>query len=272
MKFTPEVIAALNVLRHAAENDFERHRINVLERDLTDPPVVEQIDDKHQRFNGITYRKIKDGHYTQNNGLHRDVWQYHYGDVPNGYIVHHNDWNPANNGIANLRLMENTEHNRLHMKNAPVKDLICEYCGKPFSTISIKHNVRCCSLECIQALHYDKQHEVRVCAFCGKEFSVYRHSKTKCCSQSCAAKLRFGDKILKEKHCAVCGKIFKPKHREQKACSKPCALKLTQQKLRQAPTEKTCPMCGKTFSLIGKDPRTICCSRSCAPIGGSDIA
>ena len=34
MKFTPEVIAALNVLRNAAENDFERHRLDVLERDL----------------------------------------------------------------------------------------------------------------------------------------------------------------------------------------------------------------------------------------------
>lgn len=37
MKFTPEVTAALATLRANAENDFERHRIDVLERDLTTP-------------------------------------------------------------------------------------------------------------------------------------------------------------------------------------------------------------------------------------------
>jgi len=55
MKFTPEVVAALKVLRDNAETDFERHRIDVLERDLTAPPAPEVIDDKHQRFNGVTY-------------------------------------------------------------------------------------------------------------------------------------------------------------------------------------------------------------------------
>lgn len=51
MKFTPEVQAALAVLRANAENDFEHHRLDVLERDLTAPPVVEVIDDKHQSLN-----------------------------------------------------------------------------------------------------------------------------------------------------------------------------------------------------------------------------
>ena len=57
MKFTPEVVAALEVLRAAAENDFERHRIDVLERDLHEPPKVEVIDDKHQRFADILFFK-----------------------------------------------------------------------------------------------------------------------------------------------------------------------------------------------------------------------
>lgn len=50
MEMTPEVITALTVLRNAAENDFERHRINVLERDLTSPPRVEVIDSAHQKL------------------------------------------------------------------------------------------------------------------------------------------------------------------------------------------------------------------------------
>ena len=63
MKFTPEVLAALATLRANVENDFERHRIDVLERDLTAPPVVEQVDENHQRVNGITFYRNKSGHY-----------------------------------------------------------------------------------------------------------------------------------------------------------------------------------------------------------------
>ena len=55
MKFTPEVVAALAVLREHAENDFERHRLDVLERDLTTPPQVEVIDEKTQIFAGVTF-------------------------------------------------------------------------------------------------------------------------------------------------------------------------------------------------------------------------
>ena len=61
MKFTPEVIAALQVLKDNAENDFERHRIDILERDLTAPFVDDTrrqspkiIDLTGQRFGKLT--------------------------------------------------------------------------------------------------------------------------------------------------------------------------------------------------------------------------
>ena len=57
MKKPDRVAELLAELRDLTENDFERHRINVLERDLTSPPTVEIIDDTHQRFNGVTYSK-----------------------------------------------------------------------------------------------------------------------------------------------------------------------------------------------------------------------
>jgi len=47
MKFTPEVIAALQVLRDNATNDFERHRLDVLERDLT-ATCVEKFNDNNR--------------------------------------------------------------------------------------------------------------------------------------------------------------------------------------------------------------------------------
>ena len=58
MVFDEKIKTAFEVLRNAATNDFERHRIDVLERDLTSPPVAEQIDETHQRFNGRSGRRI----------------------------------------------------------------------------------------------------------------------------------------------------------------------------------------------------------------------
>ena len=44
--------------------------------------------------------------------LHRLVWIYHNGDVPNGMIVDHVDGNSINNRIENLRLATPSENNR----------------------------------------------------------------------------------------------------------------------------------------------------------------
>ena len=88
MKFTPEVVAALEVLRAAAENDFERHRLDVLEKDLREPPKVETLDDKHQRFNGKQYSAANpDKHLNTSVLLHRAVWEYFYGEIPKGFVI-----------------------------------------------------------------------------------------------------------------------------------------------------------------------------------------
>ena len=119
MKFTPEVVAALQTLKNAAETDFELHRVNVLERDLTAPPVVEIIDDAHQKFDGIVYRiKKSDKHFhSTGSKLHRVVWRYYHGEIPNDYIVHHIDHNPKNNAIENLLIMTRKDHQSLHGKS-----------------------------------------------------------------------------------------------------------------------------------------------------------
>ena len=42
MQFNEQVLTALEVLRNFAENEFEKHRIEVLIQDLTDPPKVDK--------------------------------------------------------------------------------------------------------------------------------------------------------------------------------------------------------------------------------------
>ena len=146
MQMNEQVLTALEVLRNFAENDFERHRIDVLEKDLTNPPKVEIIDETHQKFNGVVYKTNTKGHYVNFNFIHRAVWIYYHGDIPtdDAYAVHHKNGVKADNDISNLSLLTKTQHNSIHLKNAPLRKYTCENCGKVFYSSSIKDNVRCC--------------------------------------------------------------------------------------------------------------------------------
>ena len=191
MKMTPEVIAALAVLRQAAENDFERHRLDVLERDLTAPPTVEQIDDTHQRFNGVTFLKQNNGHYQCSLGVHVAVWHYYHGEIPVGSVIHHVDEMPSNNIVDNLQLMSKAEHGRRHppINTAPetrqMLKRVCVYCGEEFRTFEARSKY--CSKRCRQKAHRENMMVPHVCVVCGRVFKADKRFHVKCCSPRCSA-------------------------------------------------------------------------------------
>jgi hypothetical protein len=69
-----------------------------------------------QYFNGQAYWLC--GKYWQRRGkrLHRVVWEHHNGPIPNGYHIHHKDGDRSNNDIANLELVQGSEHLSRHMQ------------------------------------------------------------------------------------------------------------------------------------------------------------
>jgi hypothetical protein len=80
---------------------------------------VKIISDKIQEFNGERYWLC--GHYFSRNmkkvkprRLHREVWIYHFKNIPKGYHVHHRDENRSNNQIENLTLLKAGAHLKLH--------------------------------------------------------------------------------------------------------------------------------------------------------------
>lgn len=80
---------------------------------------------------------IKDtGHLKVRNGktIHKMVWEYYNGAVPEGYVIHHKDENKLNNTIDNLQLLLRKEHKILHMK-----DTILSYCYTSENTLGEKN-------------------------------------------------------------------------------------------------------------------------------------
>ena len=71
-----------------------------------------------QVFNGRRYRRYPESprashrRYFSRAGarLHRDVWEYHNGPVPDGFHVHHIDGDTTNNAIDNLACIPRSEH------------------------------------------------------------------------------------------------------------------------------------------------------------------
>ncbi len=227
LKDKEKVASLIAELKSLAENEFELHRINLLEKDLTDPPTVEIVDDKHQRFNSNIYFKDSNGHYRRYIPLHRDVWQYYHGEIPESHCIHHIDENKANNDISNLQMMSMAEHCNLHNQKGRVK---------------------------------------KICPVCGKEFELkFPSYEVNCCSPTCASKIRSKRKPSVEKICPICGKSFRliSPSKKQTYCSKNCAAKVTGRK-KATPTTRTCPYCNKTFTVRSASSKQVCCSHECA--------
>lgn len=242
MKNPERVAELLAELRELTETDFERHRIDVLDRDLTTPPIVEIIDDTHQRFDGVVYRKDSCGHYENDLRIHRAVWSYYHGKIPDDYQIHHIDKNKTNNAIENLQCLTRLEHRKAHSKKGtrvatPKKKIFtCDHCGKQYEASDQGKN-RYCSEKCKRRHVYQENIRPFICQHCGKTFSANRHNKPKFCSIRCAQAHRYlGHRFTRK--CLVCGKTFETTSgADAHCCSNHCAAVLREREKANRRTE-----------------------------------
>jgi len=194
---------------------------------------VQIISNTVQKFNGESFYLC--GRYFQHKGkrLHRKVWEYHNGEIPKGYHVHHKDGNRRNNDISNLILLQSSDHLSEHMQSedrrATAKD-------------SIKHAIKSAPAwhrseagKEWHSAHSKKSWEMRtakryVCSYCKKEFytkNSYGKKTNHFCSNNCKSAYRreLGvDNI--ERICPVCGKTFViSRYSKNITCSSECARK-----------------------------------------------
>ena len=195
---------------------------------------------RYQTFNGIKFREESiGGYYIHNfNGynvrMHRYVWEYYNGPIPDGYDIHHKDGNKSNNDISNLELMESSKHSKYHASlltdeqrewkrnnlsvNARPKagEWHKSEAGSEWHSEHIKQ----------QHLNGDFKREL-VCTYCKKSYigTVHKNGGNSFCSNACKSayrRLTGKDNIVKE--CPICGKEFSTsKFRPKITCSNSCA-------------------------------------------------
>lgn len=133
-KSLAEVGEAFNVTRQCVYKIFAIRGLKM--RRKTRLPAVQ--------FNGRTYSATgRGGYYRQTDGkrglMHRHVWEFYNGPIPDGWDIHHIDECKANNAIGNLECLPKSEHTRLYSphnnkftrgqkrRSHPVKT--CVHCG-----------------------------------------------------------------------------------------------------------------------------------------------
>lgn len=127
--------------------------------------------------------------------LHRYVWEFYYGKIPDGYAVHHIDGDIENNNIENLKLMPDTKHKSHHSRKTKRSDAW----KKKWETIRQKgsdahkrpeerekQSQR--SKELWEKRKEEEPPSTVECIVCGKEKETYYPEKTLYCSKPCKAK------------------------------------------------------------------------------------
>lgn len=163
--------------------------------------------------------------------LHRYVWECNFGVIPEGYDIHHIDFDKRNNDITNLQMLPEREHHRLHqaMKTDEqklrrkenldnIRDLTKEWHASEEGRKWHKE-------------HYenmkDKLYVMRdfVCEYCGRGFTSTA-PQSRFCSRACGAAWRRKSGLDNEiRLCVQCGKEFVVnKYSKQKYCSRECGV------------------------------------------------
>ena len=211
------------------------------------------MSEKYQFFNGLKFtRDDKTGYYLNSTNrlrIHRAVWEYFNGPIPDGFHVHHKDGDKSNNSIENLELMKAGEHlhyHGTHLTNEQLKARRQNMDKKARPAASAWHGSK--SGKEWHKVHYEQFKDVLhkkypyTCSQCGSSFEA--EAGAKFCSNKCKSAWRRHSGIDDvDRECKYCGGIFHVnKYSKSETCSRSCANRLKAQRRRnqQANVDYVC--------------------------------
>lgn len=144
---------------------------------------------KYIIYNGAKYT-LQQGYYRRIIQLHRQVWEDHFGPIPENHQIHHRNGNGQDNRIENLECVHITEHRRIHNAQKEIQYQVCKIGSKLSEKKKRIWNLlqEGKSIQSENSKEFWNKREVstRICVVCGAEYST-RSVKTKngCCSNAC---------------------------------------------------------------------------------------
>lgn len=154
------------------------------------------LDENHQEFNGKRYGLYKSNRYyrrtVSTNGkkttasLHREVWEYHNGAIPDNLVIDHIDRDRHNNDISNLRLVtwKGNRDNMSEENKQKSRDRLAKYnslqTGKWWQDEDRKKK----RAESLSSSWSTREPIQKVCILCGNIFYA-KHNVAKYCSKEC---------------------------------------------------------------------------------------
>lgn len=202
--------------------------------------VTETYDKRHdlpvQVFNGKEYHLYNGERYFSRgtHRLHRDVWEFYNGAIPEGFHVHHKDENPQNNSIENLELVEGRKHLRLHAQEHIQDETYLAKARKNMHKAAEAakewhHSAEGREWHRLQGLKVfgNRTEKEYTCICCGSKFRTTTFSIPKFCSNKCKSKWR-RDKGFdnEERICEYCGETFiANKYSKKRFCGRVCSEK-----------------------------------------------
>ena len=165
--------------------------------------------------------------------LHRAVWVFHNGAIPDGCCVHHRDHDKRNNAVGNLALLTRAEHMSYHNTERYERDpesvlLGIQAAQRAAPAWHRSDEGRAWHRKHAVETYKHRAREQRVCTRCEKSFEgIAGLSKRGFCSASCQGAARVASGVDDvDKTCAWCGCVFRRnKYNKAATCSPACAAK-----------------------------------------------
>lgn len=199
--------------------------------------MIEYIDgEKRALFNGLVFvRDDCTGYYLNSTlrvRLHRAVYEYYYGAIPDGYHVHHIDHDKTNNKPENLCAMPEVIHHELHAKEQTEEERErkkASFIRNAVAAASAWHKSE--EGRAWHLKHYEQMKGAMhaktwmTCKQCEKGFYGVANGQTRFCSKACKSAWRRKaglDDV--ERKCLACGRSFTAnKYSGTRTCSRSCA-------------------------------------------------